>query len=153
MLLNEVKHTRAETQHQRRVSGKDQPNVRKQPTGAQARRHPQKGLLSRSRQQCQQKDQRKNNDPRRGRLIDQVSDHEDRHHQEGEQRLRVVHHRQGDVVIEKHTLGQRDQVKHHAQIGGVQRHPVQQVAGASQRNQGIEQSYPVEAQRDSKPKD
>jgi hypothetical protein len=64
-----------------------------------------------------------------------------------------VHHRHGDVVRQENAFGQRNQVEHHAEIGGVQGHAIEQVAGAGQRDQRVEQSNPVEAERDSKPKD
>ena len=58
-----------------------------------------------------------------------------------------------DVPAMNTTFGQRDEMEHHAEIGGVQRDLVKQVAGTGQSNQGVEQTDPVQTQRNSKPKD
>ena len=49
-------------------------------------------------------------------------------------------------------IGERNEVKDHPQIGRVQGDLVQQVAGAGQRHQRIQQAHGVATQRDSQPK-
>ena len=51
-------------------------------------------------------------------MVHQVNDHEDRHHQEGEQGLRVVHRRERELPRHKHGFAQRDEMKDHAEAGG-----------------------------------
>ncbi len=57
-----------------------------------------------------------------------------------------------NLAREQYGIGQRDEVEDHAQISRMQSDLVQQVAGAGQRHQRIEQADGVAAQRNSQPK-
>src|SRR6266852_3419991 len=51
-----------------------------------------------------------------------------------------------------HGLAERDEMEDHAQIGGVKGDAAQQVTGAGERHQCVQQAHSVAAERDSQPK-
>src|SRR5260370_35252 len=88
---------------------------------------------------------------RRSGLVNGIHDHEKDHRKEGEQRLSVMH-RCPEHVAGEEKLDQRDEVEDHAQAGGVQRDAAEKVAGAGEREEGVDQPDKVATQCEAQPK-
>jgi hypothetical protein len=72
-------------------------------------------------------------------------------HEERQQRFPVVHRRHYDLAG-KEQLGQGDEVENHPQAGSVQRDAAEQVAGAGERHEGVDQPDKVAPQCETQPK-
>src|SRR5208282_2371934 len=99
----------------------------------------------------QQKNQGEHHDARSSRLVDEIGKHEDDHDQESQQRLRVASRGRSELSGLYHGFSQRNEMKHHAEVGGVERNFTEDFRGAGQRDQSIEQSRSVTNQRNPQP--
>ena len=148
-LLNEIKQAGAEAQNQRGVAGEDQSDVGKQPAPREPREVSRNGCWPVTATKVNRNTSGKTTMPGDVVLIDQVHDQEDDHDQESQHGLGVVHRSQRDLAGELHGFCERNQMEDHAQVGSMQGDAVQQIAGAGQRHQCIEQADGVTTERDS----
>jgi hypothetical protein len=96
-------------------------------------------------QEGQQKHQGEDDDAWRSSVIDHVHKQENDHHQKAQHGLSVLNRSQRRRAGKPERFRQRNKVKHHSQIGGVERDSVQEVAGAGECHQRIEQANGVAA--------
>ena len=72
----------------------------------------------------------KDHDAGRSRFIDKVGEHEDDHDQEGQERLGVVNRGGVELPGLYDGFDQRDEMKDHAEVGGMERDLAQNFRGA-----------------------
>src|SRR6266404_1019846 len=125
--------------------------MRREPALLHCHRSQHQGLLAGGRDECQQKDKRKNHNAGRGRLVNQIDEHEGDHNEEGEERLGIVNRGQGQLASLDYRFHQRHEVEHHPQVGGMQRYLAQDFRSAGERDQGVEQARGIADQRYSQP--
>lgn len=149
--LHQVENAGTEAQEERCVSGKDHEDMHVQPAPSNHVGGEDEGLLASGGDESEQEDERKNHDARRGGLVYQIGDHENDHDQESQQRLRIVHRGGGELTILDDRLGQRNEVKDHSQVRGVERDLAEEFRCAGERHQGVEQSRGIKDERDPQP--
>ena len=150
-LLQQIEQAGAEAEHQRGVAGEDEDDVGDEPSLVRDELGQQHRLLADGRNEGQKKYHGKDHHAGRCGLIDRIDDHEEGHRQKCQQRLSVVHRRPDDLARKK-QLGQRDEVENHAQAGRMQGDAAEQVTGAGERHEGVDQPDEVAPQCETQPK-
>ena len=149
--LQEIKQAGTEADKQRGVSDENQKDVGSQPSFVGHVLGEQHGLFVNSGHEGQKKHHGKNDHARRCGLVNRIDEHEEAHGEESQQRLSVVHRRPDDMAG-KEKFGQRDEVENHAQAGRMEGDTAEQVAGARERHEGVDQADEVTTQREAQPK-
>jgi hypothetical protein len=152
VFLHQIKQTGAKAENQGRIAGEDQCDVRKQPACAHSLGCEKERRLPCGSNESQKKYHREDDDAGRSRVIHQVHQQKCDHDQKAQYRFGIVHGNHGHFAGLKKSVSQRDEMKDHAQIGGMEGDAVEQVTAAGQSHQGVKQSHRVAAERNPQPK-